>query len=222
LQDEIVLTGHPIVFTGARLPAGSRSPTRFRRNANDRGSSGINPFVQGLVLGFSIAVPVGPIGVLSIRRSVAEGALVGFLCGLGAATADATYAAIGAAGLTAISEALVRHQFWLRLPGGGFLCYLGAVAWRSRPAEQAARNDAASLAGALGTTLLLTLSNPLTILSFVGLFAGMGFGAGKTSWHAAVALVAGVFAGSAACWLVLSLGSPGLGSRLGPRQIWGG
>lgn len=179
----------------------------------------MNPFVQGLILGFSIAVPVGPIGVLCIRRSVAEGALVGFLCGLGAATADAIYGAIGAAGLTAVSDALVRHQSWLRLLGGGFLCYLGVVTWRSRPAEQAARSDAASLAGAFGTTLLLTLSNPLTILSFVGLFAGMGFGVGKTSWLAAVALVAGVFAGSAAWWLLLSTGSRRLGARLGPAQL---
>lgn len=179
----------------------------------------MNPFVQGLILGFSIAVPVGPIGVLCIRRSVAEGALVGFLCGLGAATADAIYGAIGAAGLTAISDALVRHQFWLRLLGGGFLCYLGVVTWRSRPAEQAARNKALSLAGAFGATLLLTLSNPPTILSFVGLFAGMGFGSGKTSWQAAVALVAGVFAGSAAWWLLLSTGSRRLGARLGPVQL---
>ena len=179
----------------------------------------MNPFVQGLVLGFSIAVPVGPIGVLCIRRSVAEGALVGFCCGLGAATADAIYGAIGAAGLTAVSEALVRQEFWLRLLGGAFLVYLGLTTWRSRPADQAAENKAASLTGAFGTTLLLTLSNPLTIVSFIGLFTGVGFGAGATKWTAATALVTGVFAGSAAWWLVLSTGSRRLGSRLGPVQL---
>ncbi len=179
----------------------------------------MNPFVQGLVLGFSIAVPVGPIGVLCIRRSVAEGALVGFCCGLGAATADAIYGAIGAAGLTAVSDALVRQEFWLRLLGGAFLVYLGLTTWRSRPADQAAENKAASLTGAFGTTLLLTLSNPLTIVSFIGLFTGVGFGAGATTWTAATALVAGVFAGSAAWWLVLSTGSRRLGARLGPVQL---
>lgn len=179
----------------------------------------MNPFLQGVILGFSIAVPVGPIGVLCIRRSIAEGALVGFLCGLGAATADAIYGAIGTTGLTLVSDLLVKQQFWFGLIGGVFLCYLGVKTWRSQPAQSAARNDAASLAGAFGTTLLLTLTNPMTILSFAGMFAGFGLGRGGGSWPAVVQVVAGVFAGSAAWWLVLSLGSRRLGSRFGPRQM---
>jgi threonine/homoserine/homoserine lactone efflux protein len=179
------------------------------------------PFVQGAVLGFSIAVPVGPIGVLCIRRSIAEGALVGFVCGLGAATADAIYGAIGAAGLTIVSDLLVRLQSGFSLLGGLFLCYLGLKTWRSRPADRAARNDAASLAGAFATTLLLTLTNPMTILSFAALFAGFGLGREGASWPAAVQLVTGVFVGSATWWLALSVGSRRLGARVGPREmIW--
>jgi threonine/homoserine/homoserine lactone efflux protein len=177
------------------------------------------PFVQGAVLGFSIAVPVGPIGVLCIRRSIAEGALVGFVCGLGAATADAIYGAIGAAGLTIVSDLVVRLQSGLSLLGGLFLCYLGLTTWRSRPADRAARNDAASLAGAFATTLLLTLTNPMTILSFAALFAGFGLGRNGQSWPAAVQLVTGVFLGSAAWWLILSFGSRRLGARLGAREM---
>lgn len=177
------------------------------------------PFVQGAVLGFSIAVPVGPIGVLCIRRSIAEGARVGFACGLGAATADAIYGAIGAAGLTVVSDLLARQRVWLGLLGGLFLCYLGVKTWRSRPADQAARNGAASLAGAFATTLLLTLTNPMTILSFAAMFAGFGLGRAGQSWPAAVQLVAGVFLGSAAWWLVLSVGSGRLGARLGAREM---
>lgn len=179
------------------------------------------PFVQGAVLGFSIAAPVGPIGVLCIRRSIAEGALVGFVCGLGAATADAIYGAIGAAGLTIVSDLVVRLQSGFSLLGGLFLCYLGLKTWRSRPADRAARNDAASLSGAFATTLLLTLTNPMTILSFAALFAGFGLGRDGQSWPAAVQLVTGVFLGSAAWWLILSVGSRRLGARLGAREmIW--
>ncbi len=179
----------------------------------------MSAFLQGVALGFSIAVPVGPIGVLCIRRSIAEGALVGFLCGLGAATADAIYGAIGATGLTIVSDLLVKQQVWFALLGGLFLCYLGVKTWRSQPATAAAKNEAASLAGAFGTTLLLTLTNPMTILQFGVLFAGMGLGRGGNSWPTVTQLVAGVFAGSATWWLVLSLGSRRLGSRFGPRQM---
>ncbi len=177
------------------------------------------PFVQGAVLGFSIAVPVGPIGVLCIRRSIAEGARVGFACGLGAATADAIYGATGAAGLSVVSDLLARQRVWLGLLGGLFLCYLGVKTWRSRPADQAARNDAASLTGAFATTLLLTLTNPMTILSFAAMFAGFGLGRTGQSWPAAIQLVAGVFLGSAAWWLVLSVGSRRVGARFGAREM---
>jgi threonine/homoserine/homoserine lactone efflux protein len=157
--------------------------------------------------------------VLCIRRSIAEGALVGFVCGLGAATADAIYGAIGAAGLTIVSDLVVRLQSGLSLLGGLFLCYLGLKTWRSRPADRAARNDAASLAGAFATTLLLTLTNPMTILSFAALFAGFGLGREGASWPEAVQLVSGVFLGSAAWWLILSVGSRRLGARLGAREM---
>src|SRR5438874_12570895 len=82
-------------------------------------------FVRGLILGFSIAAPVGPIGVLCIRRSMAEGRVVGLVSGLGAATADAIYGAVAAFGLTFVSALLVSQQLWLRIIGGAFLCYLG-------------------------------------------------------------------------------------------------
>ena len=82
-------------------------------------------FLKGLILGFAIAAPVGPIGVLCIRRSLADGQLSGFATGLGAATADALYGCVAAFGLTAVSGFLVKQQFWLGLIGGIFLCYLG-------------------------------------------------------------------------------------------------
>ena len=170
-------------------------------------------FLNGGVLGFSIAAPVGPIGVLCIRRSIAEGRVMGFLSGLGAATADATYGLVAAAGLTAISGFLVRQQFWFGLIGGLFLCWLGVQTFRSKPAEQSARANATGLLSAYGSTFLLTLTNPLTILSFAAMFAGAGLGEAAGSVSAASLVVAGVFTGSALWWLVLSFTAGALRSR---------
>ncbi len=161
-------------------------------------------FVRGIAIGFSIAAPVGPIGLLCIRRTVAGGRVLGFVTGLGAAAADAIYGATAAFGLTAVSRLFVSHQGWLRLVGGAFLCYLGARTFVAKPAEQPVSVGAAGLLGAFGSTLLLTLTNPLTILSFAAIFAGLGAAAPGADATAAGVLVAGVFIGSAAWWLVLS------------------
>jgi len=169
--------------------------------------------LKGLAIGFCIAAPVGPIGVLCIRRSLAEGMAIGFSTGLGAATADAAYGAVAAFGLTAISDFLVGQKFWLGLIGGIFLCYLGVRTFISKPAEQAANVQGRGLTGAYASTLFLTLTNPMTILSFIAVFAGVGFGTGKSYGNASI-LVLGVFVGSAAWWLILSSGVGLLRSRV--------
>jgi threonine/homoserine/homoserine lactone efflux protein len=180
----------------------------------------LSTYARGLLLGLSIAAPVGPIGVLCIRRTLTQGWRIGFLTGLGAATADATYGAIAAFGLTALSSLLVAEQFWLRLIGGLFLCYLGARTFVAKPAPVAANVTANSLAGAYASTLLLTLTNPLTILSFAAIFAGFGVANGGSTLAAGV-LVAGVFTGSALWWLLLSGGVTLVRSRFRPEAlIW--
>src|SRR5437868_1618115 len=126
----------------------------------------MSPFLQGLVIGFSIAAPVGPIGLLCIRRSVAHGRAAGFVSGLGAATADALYGVVAALGLTAVTTALLAHRAWLQLGGGIFLVGLGIATFRSRPPTSAAREaETARLPAAYASTLALTLTNPMTILS---------------------------------------------------------
>jgi threonine/homoserine/homoserine lactone efflux protein len=174
-----------------------------------------------LILGFSIAAPVGPIGILCIRRTLAEGRSFGFASGLGAATADALYGSIAAFGLTLITNVLVGQQLWLRLVGGAFLCYLGARTLLSRPAEQAAQARASGrgLLGAWVSTLLLTVTNPMTILSFVAVFAGLGLGQGAAGELDAAMLVLGVFCGSALWWLVLSGGVSLLRRRVTPNLL---
>ena len=162
--------------------------------------------LRGLVIGFSIAVPVGPIGVLCIRRTLAQGRVAGLVSGLGAATADALYGCVAGFGLTFVSRFLIGQQTWLRLVGGVFLCYLGLKTLLSRPAESEVSVGASGLLGAYVSTLFLTLTNPLTILSFAAVFAGLGVGSAGEGYLSAGVSVLGVFLGSALWWLLLSGG----------------
>jgi threonine/homoserine/homoserine lactone efflux protein len=162
-----------------------------------------NFLVKGLVIGISIAAPVGPIGLLCIRRSLEQGLVAGLAAGLGAATADAAYGCVAGFGLTAISGFLLAHVMWLRLGGGATLCCLGARMILAQPAQREAQARAGGLLSAYVSALLLTLANPMTILSFVAIFAGFGL-ATSPSYTAAATLVAGVFVGSGLWWLFLS------------------
>ena len=159
---------------------------------------------RGFIIGFSIAAPVGPIGVLCIRRTLAEGPASGFISGFGAATADAIYGCIAGFGLTFISNLLISQQVWFRLVGGAFLCYLGFKTFLARPAEQGASAKGYGLVGAYTSTVFLTLANPMTILSFAAIFAGLGVGSTGGNYFFAGLLVLGVFIGSALWWLILS------------------
>jgi threonine/homoserine/homoserine lactone efflux protein len=175
----------------------------------------LSTVLTGLIIGFSVAAPVGPIGVLCIRRTLADGRVVGFVSGLGAATADAAYGCVAAFGLTWVSDLLVEQQLWLRLVGGVFLLSLGIKAFLEKPAEREAGASSASrpprrnIAGAYASTLGLTITNPTTILSFAAIFAGLGLVEASEGYLSAVVLVVGVFSGSALWWLLLS-GAVGL------------
>jgi threonine/homoserine/homoserine lactone efflux protein len=174
--------------------------------------------VQGLVIGFSIAAPVGPIGVLCIRRSITDGPRIGLLTGLGAASADAVYGAIAAFGLTAVSGLLIKYRFLLGLIGGLFLCYLGIRTFLAKPREQCETPPRVGGLMAFGATFALTLTNPMTILSFAAVFAGLGVGAAP-NYRAAALLVAGVFVGSALWWLLLSSSVGLLRARITPAWM---
>ena len=177
---------------------------------------------RGLLIGFSIAAPVGPIGLLCIRRTLAEGRAAGLVSGLGAATADALYGAVAGFGLTFVAEFLAEQRVWLRLVGGLFLLYLGARTFLGEPAERPAAAGGFGLIGAYASTLALTLTNPTTILSFAAIFAGLGIaGASGASagYRAAGLLVLGVLLGSALWWCLLSGGVGLFRGRVTPRGL---
>lgn len=160
--------------------------------------------LRGLIMGFSIAAPVGPIGVLCIRRTLAEGQRAGLFTGLGAATADAIYGCIAGFGLFFISGILVAQEIWLRLAGGLFLCYLGVRTFTAIPAEHFSKVKRYDLIGAYVSTFVLTLTNPMTVISFVAIFNGLGVATGGVDYASASLLVLGVFSGSVLWWAVLS------------------
>lgn len=176
---------------------------------------------RGLVVGFSIAAPVGPIGLLCIKRTLSEGRLHGLASGLGAATADAVYGCIAGFGLAYVSEFLVNQQLWLRILGGIFLCSLGLKVFFSKPKEQVGAMKRSHVAKAYISTFFLTITNPMTILSFVGVFAGLGIGSTNGDFSSAAILVLGVFFGSALWWFVLSASVGLLRSRFdSSRMVW--
>jgi threonine/homoserine/homoserine lactone efflux protein len=161
-------------------------------------------FLKGLILGFVIAAPVGPIGVLCARRTLTHGRRAGFFSGIGAATADAIYGFVAAFGLTVVSNFLIGHQFWLRLVGGALLCFLGTKTLIAAPEEKHdLPRSARKYAGMYTSTFFLTLTNPMTIFSFAAVFAGFGLAGTKGSVASAGVLVLGVFLGSALWWLLL-------------------
>jgi threonine/homoserine/homoserine lactone efflux protein len=159
--------------------------------------------VRALVVGFTIAAAVGPISLLTIRRTIAHGRLYGLASGLGVATADASYAAIAAFGLTAVTSLLVSGHAVLGLLGGAIIVVLGVRTILMRPVEVAADAERPGLFGAYASIYALTMTNPMTILVFLGVFAGLGFAVGASFADAAVVTVA-VWVGSALWWIVLT------------------
>ena len=163
-------------------------------------------FLKGALIGFSIAAPVGPIGVLCIRRTLTHGMLNGLVSGLGAATADGCYGVIAAAGLTSLSSLLVDNQLMLKLAGGVFLFYLGIRTLLAGPAVTDQKEkipESRKLFKAYSSTFVLTITNPMTIISFTAIFAGLGIGSSAGSMGDAMVMVGGVFSGSAGWWLIL-------------------
>lgn len=178
--------------------------------------------VRGLAIGFAIAAPVGPIGLLCIQRTLAQGRLVGLATGLGAATADALYGFVAAFGLAVVTDLLLANQSWLRLAGAAFLAYLGLRMMLAEPPSLTpVPVSRRGLAGAWGSTFLLTLANPLTILGFVGIFAALGLADAEVTYAESAALVIGVFAGSALWWLTLSGAVSLLHGKLDRRWLVG-
>jgi len=187
-------------------------------------------YFKGLAVGLAIAVPVGPVGLLCLQRTLEQGRLIGLASGLGAATADALYGMVAALGLSWIADFLFGIQLWLGVGGGLFLLYIGLATWRRqttpRVRKPASPNSAVlgrggGLLAAWASTFLFTLTSPLTILAFAAIFAGLGLvsAAESTGFIAAFFLVAGVFSGSSLWWIAISLLAGLCRKLLSPKRL---
>lgn len=178
--------------------------------------------LQGVVLGLAIAAPVGPIGILCIRRTLEHGPGMGFATGMGAAVADTIYGAIAAFGVSAAIGFLRGHEIAFQLIGGAFLLAVAIRTFRQRPLseerEAAAAPDVGTWIGGFMTGLSLTLTNPATVMAFIAIFAGFGLGGDLGRFDAAT-LVAGVFVGSSLWWLTLSSAVAAVRHRISDHRL---
>jgi threonine/homoserine/homoserine lactone efflux protein len=180
----------------------------------------IELLIRGLVAGFLIAAPVGPVNVLCISRTLSNGWPSGLVSGLGAAAADTLYGAIAGFSITFVIRLLIREEFWIRLVGGILLILLGVMYYHKRPQPLAARKNEDSVHSDFASTFLLTLTNPTTVLSFLAVLAALGMGHHRV-WLLTVFLVLGIFCGSMVWWLVLTGAVNALRDRFNDRaMLW--
>ena len=161
-------------------------------------------FLKGAIIGFVIAAPVGAIGVLCIQRSFQHGFEAGFTTGIGAALADTVYGAIAAFSITGILHFLMDNRNYIKFFGGVFLLILGIAIFRKPGRKVTDKQVANNHWNNIGITFLLTLTNPTTIFSFLGIFAVLGLGVTHSNFNYTLLLIFGVFAGSLAWWVILS------------------
>lgn len=163
-------------------------------------------FLKGIVIGFAMAIPIGPIGIICVRKTLTEGRVKGLIIGLGAATADLLYSCIAAFGLTIVSNTLISQKIWIRLVGGALLLFLGIKTFLARPKDPKLDVNKGGSLRTYFTIVFLTLTNPMTIFAFIAIFAALGLDRGL-SYLSASALVIGVFIGSTLWFLILSSGA---------------
>ncbi|MDF2923377.1 MAG: putative threonine efflux protein [Paenibacillaceae bacterium] len=177
--------------------------------------------LRGCVFGFSVAAPIGPIGLICMHRTLSYGRKYGFVSGLGAATADMVCAAFACFGITSVLLLNNRIEWLLRLAGSVYLCYLGLRILNSRSSVDREGEGANPLGGMYLSIVLLTLGNPITWMSFAGGFAGLGMYGENTAYASSLSFICGVFIGSSLWWLVLSLAADKFRTRLNNRIILG-
>jgi threonine/homoserine/homoserine lactone efflux protein len=174
----------------------------------------LNLFLKGCFIGFSIAMPVGPIGLLCIRNALTHGLRFGLISGLGAAVADAIFGIVAGLGITTISVFMASFQIYLQLLGALFLSYLGIITFRENPRQSNSPDIKNGLNYAFTSTFFLTLINPMTILSFVGIYVGLASDFPTHSWLFPIMMTLGIFIGSALWWLLLSSGASCFKSKI--------
>ena len=175
---------------------------------------------KGLMAGLAIAVPVGPVNVMCASRTLTRGRLAGLMSGLGAATADALYGGIAAFSITFVIQFLQREEFWIRVVGGLLLIAIGVMYFRKPGQPAIQREERRDVHSDFVSSLLLTMTNPTTVLSFLAVLAMLGLGESRTWWLTLI-LIGGIFTGAMIWWIILTIGSNHFRNRVTDRAtIW--
>jgi threonine/homoserine/homoserine lactone efflux protein len=175
-------------------------------------------FLRGMVIGFALAAPVGPVGVLCIKRALVHGRLAAFCAGLGAALADTIFGAVAGLGLTVVSSFLLSHSVVIRVVGGTFLIFVGIRGYGQKPSSKDEDLSSSGMVKDFLSSFMLAISNPATILAAIPVVAAVG-AQGLRDTDSATWLVTGVFSGSAAWWLILSGAAGAVRSRFSPKIL---
>ncbi len=194
-------------------------------------------FIKGLIVGFCLAAPVGPIAALCVQRTISKRLLSGLISGLGAAAADAFYGMVAAFGATIVSEFLIAERSWMQRVGGVILIFMGLRLFLTKPkpesgkgsretevgkghgGKKATSNNSRGLMGDFLSTFLLTLTNPMTFVAFAAVFATMGIGAVRGRPFLTAELVGGVLLGSQLWWTILCGGAHALRRHFDYRKL---
>jgi threonine/homoserine/homoserine lactone efflux protein len=178
--------------------------------------------LNGFLVGFTASIPLGPIGVLCIQKTINKGRISGFVSGMGAASADTIYAIIAGFGLSFVSNLIISHQFYLRIIGAGVLLFMGYRIFRTNPAIQMRKTiqQKQNLLADYLSIMLLTISNPLTIFLFGAVFAGFGIIEGNADFKALFLLVTGVFMGALLWWTLLTGAINLFRNKFRLKRIW--
>jgi threonine/homoserine/homoserine lactone efflux protein len=171
-------------------------------------------FIKAVLAGFAIAMPVGPVGVMCVRRTIDHGRVAGLVAGLGAALADAVYGVVAAFGLVAVKDWLLEHRTLLELIGGSLLILLALRIVLRHTRDEPRRADPQTHLAAFASTFVLTITNPITILAFAAVFTTLGLGVESLDLTDSAVLVGGVFLGSAVWWIGLAAGAGLLRNRM--------
>lgn len=175
--------------------------------------------LKGLIVGFCLAAPVGPIAALCVQRTISKRLTSGMVSGLGAAVADAFYGAVAAFGATIISEFLISERSWMQRIGGVILIFMGLRLLLAKPFEEKQESNGKGLTGDFLSTFLLTLTNPMTFVAFAAVFTTMGIGAVRGRPILTAELVGGVLLGSMLWWAILCGGAHALRHHFDYRKL---
>ena len=160
-------------------------------------------FFKGVAAGFVIAAPVGPVGIMCVRRTLTRGMAAGYSTGLGASIADALCGIVAAYGISFIADAILEYQFWFRLTGGIVLCVVAMRTFVSNPLERSS-NGSENIFSDFISAFFVTATNPFTLIAFGVVFAAIGAGVASEAMEWAQALIVGVFVGAALWWAALA------------------